>query len=431
LPEHRHQEQETDTADQGSLGRIRGNSRAIHMARRTVSMQQPTLYRKSSKGKLLQWTVWTEENTIITEWGESTGQLQTTQDLIKECKNPGKKNETTPTQQAEKEAKALWTKKLKGGYVKTSTAAMAGETSELIKGGIWPMLAHRYDKKGDKISFPAYAQPKLDGHRCIAMVDENGKCTLWSRKRMQITSMPHIVKAIEELGCVGYLDGELYNHAYKDEFETITHMIKRDTPCPGGHGCTRTAARGGPCKGYTEVQYHIYDTVPLPENIDVATFELRIGQRDLVLKTPKDPLIPVDTIDVEDEDDVMLAFERWLDEGYEGAIIRNRAGKYKSVSASSRSTDLQKVKEFDDDEFIITDVKEGKGKLAGHGIFICKTADGAAFEAKMKGKLVDLKQYWDDKSLAVGRQMTVQYQGYTKKSKVPRFPVAVRFREDV
>ena len=69
--------------------------------------------------------------------------------------------------------------------------------------------------------------------------------------------------------------------------------------------------------------------------------------------------------------------------------------------------------------------------MKGKAVFICETKEGNPFDAKMKGKLDDLEQYANDPSLAIGRQLTVQFQGYTRKNNVPRFPVALRFREDI
>ena len=76
-------------------------------------------------------------------------------------------------------------------------------------------------------------------------------------------------------------------------------------------------------------------------------------------------------------------------------------------------------------------VNEGKGKLAGHGIFICTMANGAQFECKMKGDQDKLKDYLENPDRYIGRLLTVQYQGLTGANKVPRFPVGLRVREDV
>ena len=123
----------------------------------------------------------------------------------------------------------------------------------------------------------------------------------------------------------------------------------------------------------------------------------------------------------------MAAFKAFRKEGYEGAIVRNADGLY----VNKRSFDLQKVKEFDDAEFKVVGVVEGRGALAGHGIFVCVTKDGTKFEAKMSGAQAELKKFHQNPELALGKWLTVQFQGYTNKAGVPRFPVALRLREDV
>jgi DNA ligase-1 len=375
----------------------------------------PTLYKRASTGKQQEWTISVDGNVITTRFGQTGGEIQETSDTITQGKNVGRANETTPAEQAAKEAEAKWTKKLKKDYCETPEKAMSGGASELIEGGVLPMLAQRFDKHGDKIVYPAFAQPKLDGHRCIAMIDCDGKCTLWTRTRKPIKSMPHIVAAIESMDLAlaepVCLDGELYNHAYRDNFEHITHLIKRDTPA----------------EGHEDVQFHVYDCV-WPDDPTFAARNKILDDFKVWEKWGDDgPLVRVETIEVASEDELMVAFESFLKQGYEGAIVRNAAGAY----VNKRSYDLQKVKEMAEDEFEIIGVKEGRGKLQGHAIFVCQTAAGAQFEAKMKGELGTLKQYWDDPSLAVGRQLTVQYQGLTNALNVPRFPVGIRFREDL
>jgi DNA ligase 1 len=374
-------------------------------------VKHPTLFKKSATtGKITQWTVRTDGNEIHKDWGEVGGKLQHTSDTIKVGKNLGRSNATTPKEQAEAEAAASWEKHLKEGYVKTEADAAAGKTDAIIEGGLFPMLAHRFDKYPDKIQWPAYVQPKLDGHRCIAIVDDTGVCTLWSRTRKPITSMPHIVEAIQSLGVQDViLDGELYNHAYADEFEKLTSMIRPKVP---KQGCEI-------------VQYHIYDIVnQTPFSNRQAQISLTLGRQDETTQC----LVPVKTIYVDDPEAMYLAYDQFIAEGYEGAIVRNGHGIY---AEKKRSYDLQKVKKFDDAEFEIVGVVEGRGKLQGHGIFLCKTAGDAQFEVKMKGEQEALKDVMQNPEKYIGRQLTVQYFGITKKSEVPRFPVGLRLREDV
>lgn len=91
---------------------------------------------------------------------------------------------------------------------------------------------------------------------------------------------------------------------------------------------------------------------------------------------------------------------------------------------------MQKVKEFDDAEFEITGIEEGRGKLAGHvGAFVCKTDEGKTFLAKMSGDTGKLADYFTNHSLWAGKRLTVKYQGMTGKEKVPRFPVGIAIRD--
>jgi DNA ligase 1 len=372
----------------------------------------PTLYKKTSKGAQQEWTIHAEEDypplgAIVTRYGQTGGAIQETRDVVLKGKNIGKKNETTPYQQACAEAQAKWEKQLKKGYVQNADAAMSGEVDAVIEGGILPMLAHRYDQQGHKIQFPAYVQPKLDGHRCIAVV-ENGKCSLWSRTRKRINSMPHIERAVEFLfgGRTSLiLDGELYHHGYRDNFEELTSLIRPDAP------------RGG----HEVVQYHVYDIA------NSAPYHARLRQLDQMAL--QRPLVQVVTHMVGDEDALEAAFDGFLAEGYEGAMVRNSKGCY----VNKRSYDLQKVKEFIDGEFKVLGVEEGRGKMAGHAIFVCMAPPDAkepTFKAKMKGELSKLKEFFEHPERAIGRQLTVKYWGLTKKG-LPRFPVAVRFREEV
>jgi len=94
-----------------------------------------------------------------------------------------------------------------------------------------------------------------------------------------------------------------------------------------------------------------------------------------------------------------------------------------------RSMDLQKLKEFHEDEFQIVGIEEGKGKLQGHvGAFNCVTKDGVDFKAKLEGDTEYLKQCFENEALWKGKKMTVVYQGFGI-NKRPRFPVAKAIRD--
>lgn len=370
----------------------------------------PTLFKKTSTGAIQYWTIGTDSNQIITDYGQlDTENPQRTVDIIAEGKNTGRSNATTPEEQAVLEAKAKWTKQLKKGYVDDIEAARAGERNAIIAGGIDPMLAHKYSVNGvltkdaKKIIFPCFGQPKLDGIRCIA-IKKDGVVTLWTRTRKPILSIPHIIAALSKIPGDWVLDGELYNHEYRQDFDTIIELVRPDEPV----------------EGHEKVQYHVYDVfMDAPFKARTKWLEESIGEW-----LSQDPLHRVTTHVIEAAEGVNAFKELMLEYGYEGSMVRNADGMYKV----GRSYDLQKCKDMLDAEYKIVDFEEGRGRLMGHvGSFWCVTADGKRFKAKQKGKITRLKEYFDDHSLWADKLLTVQYQNLTPDG-IPRFPVGKSIR---
>jgi ATP-dependent DNA ligase len=367
----------------------------------------PTLYKKTSAGKIQMWSIavrGTKDGpaTIETNFGQVDGKIQTTSDTIAEGKNSGKANETTAYTQALAEAQSSWDGKKKKGYVETVSDASSGVVDAIIEGGINPMLAKKFEEDGGKIKYPAYLSRKLDGVRCVATV-KSGKCTLWTRTRKQITTMPHIQKAVEKIysGDV-ILDGEIYHSDYAQNFEGLVSIV-RDV------AGTEDRER---------LQYHVFDVVnDLPFSERLKEIKQLIG---------KDPAIEVVAqVLVKDSDEVLKLSKEYLKEGYEGGMIKNAGSLYEF----KRSSHLVKVKFTLEEEFEIIGVDEGRGKLTGHaGSFICKTKDGAEFNVKMSGETEKLKEYFENIENYIGQMLTVTFQGYTNKSSVPRFPVGKAIR---
>ena len=367
----------------------------------------PTLYKLTSTGAIQMWQIGVEKNVIIVHHGQKDGKIQVTEETIKEGKNVGRSNETTPAEQALAEATSKWEGKIKKGYVEDISRAAAGEKD--IDGGYDCMLAHKFADHGHKIKYPAYTQPKLNGHRCLAVV-EDGVATLWSRTRKPILSCPHIVAELQLLYPSGYheVDGELYNHAYKDKFEDLASLIRQEVPAAN---CT-------------EVQYHVYDKPSdkgFADRIEVLAGNIHGYEKSTALLSY---IKLTETVLVKDEDAMMSAFEKFLKDGYEGSMARNAAGEYKG----KRSYDLQKVKEFLDDDFPILGIKEGRGGYAECGIFICKAPNGETFDVKMRGPKERLKDFLSDSTLWNGKTLVVKYQ-YISKYGIPIFPVGERFSD--
>lgn len=129
----------------------------------------PTLYKESKNGKIRQWSIWTEGSKVWTEHGQKGGKLRQTYKEAK-SKNIGKSNETTPREQAKKEAQSKWEKKLDKQYFKTIK-----EAKDI---NLFPMLAKTF--KEEKIEFDCDIQAKMDGcvHGSTELITKEGRITI-------------------------------------------------------------------------------------------------------------------------------------------------------------------------------------------------------------------------------------------------------------
>jgi DNA ligase-1 len=367
----------------------------------------PTLYKRTSAGAVQQWMLRVDmmRATIHTAYGQIGGKVQTTADTIKEGKNIGRANATNAGEQALAEARARWEKKRKSGYVEDQAQAARGEVDDsVVKGGVAPMLAQKFAEHGEKITYPAFIQPKLDGVRCIATL-QDGKATLWTRTRKPITSVPHIVAALESMFSWDTeitLDGELYVHHLN--FERLVSLVRPVTP--------RDEHR--------EVEYHIYDLVA-----PGAPFSKRLIALEKLMVGARCHLVLVPTMEVVGTEDVTHATKQYLDKGYEGSIVRQATTLYE---VGKRSMGLQKVKQFQDGEYHIVGVEEGRGKLAGCAIFVCETKEGRRFNCKLEGDIDRLRYFFFSPAAWQGKMLTVRYQNLTADG-IPRFPVGVMVRD--
>ena len=387
-----------------------------------MTTQLPTLYKRTSTGAIQQWTITVADATITTTYGQVGGAMQTTSDTITEGKNIGRSNETTPQQQAQLEATAQHEKKRKSGYVADLATAQRGGTDDVIEGGVLPMLAKVYEDRADKVTFPVAVQPKLDGHRCIAVIEASGafgvSVSLWSRTRKPIKSMPHIVAELRSIFAerlrtgeitdgMYVTDGELYVHSHRDRFEQLTSLIRPDEPRPG----------------HEVVEYHVYDIVSQQPFLD------RFRALEHTFDTAKHIRL-VETHIAAHVAQLMGHYDYFRGAGYEGAMARQLHLPYEH----KRSDQLLKLKDFVDAEFKIVGVEEGRGKLKGHvGAFVCEVpvSDGVTTCAvKLAGDTSVLAQAWQQPDKWIGKMLTVKYQGRTATGSL-RFPTGLRLRDEV
>lgn len=367
----------------------------------------PVLFKKTNTGAIQQWTISVDDATIQTTHGQVGGKLQTTTDTINEGKNVGKANATTPVTQALAEAEAKWTKQKKKGYVESAEAAEAGEVDAVIEGGILPMLAPSkvYPTFAHKLTFPVWVDPKYDGTRMVAVL-KDGVCTLWSRTRKRINSLPHIESAIEthfgpNVSIV--LDGEAFSYDYRNNFEDLLSFIRQEEPK----------------KGHEVVDYHIYDLPSHP-----GTFNKRHQDLYRLLDNAPRPLVRVERHLANSHEEVMALHEKNLALEYEGSMVRGD-GPYEG---GKRSYFLQKLKNFEDREYAITGAEEGRGKDTGTvGAFVCRTPEGKEFKARLKATYERRRELFENSKQWRGLLLTVTYQNLTSDG-IPRFPIGKGLR---
>jgi DNA ligase-1 len=361
-------------------------------------MKLPMLFARTNTGAIQTWTIEISGNKYRTHYGQVDGALQTTEWTICEGKNTGKKNATSAEDQATKEAKATWKKKKESGYVENITKIDEISFTE-------PMLAKNYDDYKDDLKYPVYSQPKLDGIRCVVKRDG-----MWSRNGKAIISAPHVLVALKpffDRFPDAILDGELYADKFANDFNAICSLVKKTKPTVEDLA-----------ESEKNIQYWIYDWI-LPKtfgdrNSDITTY---IVNNNVVRRVPTHL---VDTITHLNE-----LYEKYVDEGYEGQMVRTD-GPYEN----KRSKHLLKRKEFQDSEFKILDIVEGVGNksgMAGHMVF--KNHKGIEFHSNIKGDREYLKDLLKNKNKYIGKSATVKYFNLTPDDEIPRFPYTIAIRD--
>ena len=209
---------------------------------------------------------------------------------------------------------------------------------------IKPMLAHKVNENRIDFSKKVFIQPKLDGVRCIFTKDG-----AYSRTGKQFHNLRHIelrLKGFFKLNPDIQLDGELYNHALRNDFEQIISLVRKQKPTDED---SRNAQH--------LIQYHVYDFIT-----ESSSYENRLKW----LMSNKvlwwgNVIVPVETHRVNKyEEAANIHYDGFLKQGYEGSILRLN-GPYEQ----KRSYNLQKFKDFSDTEATIIGYEAGKGKFTG------------------------------------------------------------------
>lgn len=372
------------------------------------------LYSKTSTGDIQMWSCSIAGNKIFVEYGLIDGKKQESVKVIKEGKNIGKSNETTPEEQAQIKYNSMVNDKIRKGYFHTLEEA---EENLYLS----PMLAKKWEDHKHKflsMDKPFIVEAKIDGVRCLSIYNpKTGAIKLQSRGNKEY-DIPHIKDQLNilynKLGVLNenvILDGELF--ISEENFETIASAVKKIGPNTG------------------RVIYILYDVILL-DDLDMKCkdrkdFLDRIKKHQMSYKyaSQMKDIHLVKTDLAYNEADVEDLIDYYVSEkGMEGAIIRHPDGKYK---IDGRSDQLLKYKKFVDEEFLVVDINAGVDKFENVGIFTCETKDGIRFKATPDGTQKQREKYLTNKKDYIGQYVTVRYFELTLDG-IPRFPVAVGFR---
>jgi len=250
------------------------------------------------------------------------------------------------------------------------------------------MLAHPYGKK--EFNRDSFIQPKLDGIRCYITKDG-----AFSRNHKEFKTIDHIKKAFEPLFKTNpeiILDGELYNHQLKDNFNKIISLVRKQKP-------TKEELK----EAVKYIQFHWYDYYS-----EIHNYPFKIRNENIKSKNEElgsSYIVEVPTYEVSILESAKLWHEDFLKLGYEGSIIRlNKPYEQK------RSYNLQKFKDFQDAEATITGWVEGQGKRIGTvGKFIARDDDGIEFGMPVMDDYNTMKYMYDIADWYIGKTATFTY----------------------
>jgi len=267
-----------------------------------------------------------------------------------------------------------------------------------------PMLAYPVSTKPVDYEELVFVQPKLDGVRCLIQYEAEkygddsyrGKVVAYSRTGKEWKNIEHILFNLEpffQLNPNVVLDGELYNHDLRDNFEKIISCVRKTKPTT-----THRLESSG------LVQFHCYDVPSNPHSFLARNEWIRWN-------VPNNFCIKhVETLAIGCEDQAKAYHQNNLNKGYEGSILR-----LNTEYQEKRSHSLRKFKDFHDAEAVLTSWVEGKGKRVGTiGKFVAVDPEGNTFGMPVMDKFKYLQDNFEEMKTWVGKTATFTYFERTK-----------------
>lgn len=389
-----------------------------------------TLYKRSKTGKILEWTIDHDDTSYWTISGQQGGKMTTTAPTVCEQKNIGRANETSVKEQVVLEVAAKVKYNLEHGYY---TEIPPEEKPFAVS------LAAKYIDRyeANKAEFPYVVQPKLDGIRCYIKMDKDGVIRMRSRANKEFFSCPHILSDPIVIGLLGQfpdliLDGELYNHELKQDFNKIVSLVRKTKPSDKDleesrdliyFACFDCFFQNNPELLYVDRNVKLMQAASQC-NSDNVKRAIKFVSTSGIDSSDKGEITFVNT-----NDEVEKYIQQYIDLGYEGVMLKRNVPYF-----FGRTTDLLKYKRFKDAEYTIIDVEDGKGNKAGIGVSVVCESNGTTFKAGINGTEEFARDMFVNKKNFIGKVCTIKYQELTPEKAdgtgaVPRFGKMISIRD--
>jgi DNA ligase-1 len=375
------------------------------------------LIKKDENGKNQFWSGEVIDNKIIIQYGMVGGKTVTNEKEVREGKNIGKKNETSPHQQAVLELHNAAQGKIERGYLQYSGDKILINKKvkrEQSKGAPDPMTAHVANDHFEKISNrELYIQNKFDGFRCV--YDRLEK-KLYSRSKKEFTTLPHLVQELDAMleGSdfpYRFLDGELYNESIP--FEQIASII--------------TSRKNlAPLEDQRKIVFYCFDAFDLngKDTFSERSKNVKKLRDTAFFKKAKTQKISPIIFKNETLEELNIYIDSAILSGYEGIMIRTDG-----IYEHKRSYNIFKFKRFFDMEGTCIGFKSErrKDKL---GSITFRLPNGEETDARPAMTESEREYIWNNQKKFLGKSGTIKYQELSEKN-VPRFPVFLRWRPEI
>lgn len=364
----------------------------------------PILYKQDSKGKIRTFQMEISGGSYRTITGLIDGAKVTSEWTVCKPKNVGRANATSAEQQAVSETLSKYAKKRDAEhYCDNIEDALESQHKYFA-----PMLAEKAaDVKWEMVDGqPTIVDPKLDGMRMVTQ-----QAIRHSRKGKPIIAGERIHKNLTDFFTkypTVTLDGELYNHEYHADFQALMSVFRKEKPTPAELDEILEIA-----------EYHVYDMFD-EANPNMTALERKRWLDEHLKPLLVDKVYVVEWALVHTVADYQAQLDKNLENGYEGSIVRIPYARY----LNKRSKSLIKIKIFDDAEYIIVKIVEGKGNRAGMAGAIDVLVNGAVVSCGIRGNKDYYKHLLDNAEDYPGLPATVRFFGFTNDGKL-RFPIVV------